>query len=65
MISLSDKVAIVCKITNSFCEKEGIILPEEIQDFIRNPPKFAPIPGELSDDEKYQKWEAVDHGGEF
>ena len=39
-LSLDDKVAIVCDITNSFCKKEGIELPEEIQDFIQNPPKF-------------------------
>ena len=55
-LSLDDKVAIVCDITNSFCKKEGIELPPEIQDFIQNPPKFAPLPNELEDDEKYQKW---------
>ena len=54
-LSVNDKVAIVCEITNGFCKKEGIKLPEEIQDFIQNPPKFAPIPGELDDDELYEK----------
>lgn len=34
-LSVNDKVAIVCKIAQGFCEKEGIQLPNEISDFIQ------------------------------
>lgn len=35
MLSVNDKVEIVCKIADSFCKKEGIQLPNEISDFIQ------------------------------
>lgn len=35
-LSVNECEEIVCKITNSFCEKEGIQLPKEVTDYIQN-----------------------------